>query len=93
MLKDTDVIPKSMAESCMQHGYCTAELNIWHIMKQLILPPDVNEVTMHKEILTLPKTSPSTLDQASKCSKKCSTDTTYASRPSKMFILKPWLHL
>ena len=35
-------------------------------MKQLILPPDVNEVTMQKEILTPSKASPSTLDQASK---------------------------
>ena len=35
-------------------------------MKQLILPPDVNEVTMQKEILTPPKVPPSTLDQASK---------------------------
>ena len=35
-------------------------------MKQLILPPDVNEVTMQKEILTPPKTLPLTLDQASK---------------------------
>ena len=24
-----DVIPKSMAESCMRHGYCTAELIVW----------------------------------------------------------------
>ena len=35
-------------------------------MKQLILPPDVNEVTMQKEILTPPKIPPSTLEQASK---------------------------
>ena len=34
-------------------------------MKQLILPPDVNEVTMQKEILTPPKVPPATLDQAS----------------------------
>ena len=59
-----DSIPKPMAEACMRHG--TAELIIWYIMKQLVLPPDVNEVTMQKEILTLPKTPPSTLDQASK---------------------------
>ena len=32
-------------------------------MKQLILPPDVNEVTMQKEILTPPKVLPATLDQ------------------------------
>ena len=40
----------------------------WYIMKQLILPPDVNEVTTPKEIeiLTPPKSPPSTLDQASK---------------------------
>ena len=61
-----DVIPKSMADSCMRHGYCTAELIIWHIMKQLILQPDVSEVTMQKEILTPPNTPPSTLDQASR---------------------------
>ena len=34
-----------MAEACMRHGYCTAELLTWYIVKQLILPPDVNEVT------------------------------------------------
>ena len=34
-------------------------------MKQLILPPDVNEVTMQKEILTPPRVPPTTLDQAS----------------------------
>ena len=53
-----DVIPKQMAESRVHHGYCTAELIIWYLMKQLILPPDVNEVTMQKEILT-PHKSPS----------------------------------
>ena len=31
--------------------------------EQLILPPDINEVTMQKEILTPPKVFPSTLDQ------------------------------
>ena len=46
--------------------YCTAELITWYIMKQLILPPDVNEVTMQKEIFTPPKIPPSTLDQSSK---------------------------
>ena len=60
-----EVIPKSLAEACMRHGYCTAELIVWYIMKQLILPPDVNEVTMQKEILTPPKVPPATLDQAS----------------------------
>ena len=54
-----------MADSCMRHGYCTAELIIWYIMNQLILPPDVNEVTMQKEILTPPKGPLPTLDQAS----------------------------
>ena len=57
-----EAILKNMADSCMRHGYCTAELIIWHIMKQLILPPDVHEATMQNEILTPPKT----LDQASK---------------------------
>ena len=33
-------------------------------MKQLILPPDINEVTMPKEILTPPRVLPATLDQA-----------------------------
>ena len=32
-------------------------------MKQLVMPHDVNEVTMQKEILTHPKVAPSTLDQ------------------------------
>ena len=50
----------------MRHGYCTAELIIWYIMKQLILPPGVNEVTVQKEILTPPNIPPSTLDQAAK---------------------------
>ena len=43
-----------------------AEPIVWYIMKQLILPPDVNEVTMQKEILTPPKIPPAILDQASK---------------------------
>ena len=60
-----EVIPKSLADACMRHGYCTAELIVWYIMKQLIVPPDVNEVTMQKEILTPPKVPPATLDQAS----------------------------
>ena len=46
-----DAIPKTIADSCMRQGYCAAELIIWYIVKQLILPPDVNEVTMQK-ILT-----------------------------------------
>ena len=37
--------------------------NVWYVMKQLILPHDINEVTMQKEILTQPKVAPSTLDQ------------------------------
>ena len=60
-----EVTPKTLAEACMRHGYCTAELIVWYVMKQLILPPDINEVTMQKEILTPPRISPSTLDQAS----------------------------
>ena len=58
-----DVIPKSIADACMRHGHCTAELTVWYVMKQLILPHDINEVTMQKEILTQPKVTPSTLDQ------------------------------
>ena len=58
-----DVIPKSIADARMRHGYCTAELVVWYVMKQLILPHDINEVTMQKEILTHPKVAPSTLDQ------------------------------
>ena len=46
-------------------GYCTAELIVWYIIKQLILPPDVSKVTMQKEILTPPRVPPATLDQAS----------------------------
>ena len=53
------------ASACMRHGYCTAELIVWYVMKQLILPPDINEVTMQKEILIPPKVPPATLDQAS----------------------------
>ena len=41
------------------------ELIVWYIMKQFIRPPDVNEVTMQKEILTPLKVPPATLDQAS----------------------------
>ena len=41
-----DAIPKSSAEACMRHGYCTAELIVWYVMKQLIMPHDINEVTM-----------------------------------------------
>ena len=58
-----DAIPKSIADACMRHGYCTAELIVWYVMKQLILPHDVNEVTMQRELLTPPKVTPSTLDQ------------------------------
>ena len=61
-----DAMPKSLADACVRHGYCTAELIIWYITKQLLLPPYVNEVTMQKEILTPPKVPPSTLNQASK---------------------------
>ena len=50
-----DAIAKSLADSCARHGYFAAELITWYIMKQLILPPDVNEVTTQKEILTPPK--------------------------------------
>ena len=58
-----DAIPKSIADACMRHGYCTAELIAWYVMKQLILPQDINEVTMQRELLTPPKVTPSTLDQ------------------------------
>ena len=58
-----DAIPKSIADARMRHGYCTGELRVWYVMKQLTLPPDVNEVTMQKEILTPPKVVPSTFDQ------------------------------
>ena len=54
-----DAIPRA----CMRHGYCTAELIVWYVMKQLILPHDINEVTMQRENLTPPKVTPSTLDQ------------------------------
>ena len=47
----------------MRHGYCTAELILWYVMKQLNFPPDINEVTMQKEILTPPRVPPATLDQ------------------------------
>ena len=61
-----DVVPKPVAEACMRHGYCTAELIVRYLMKQLSLPPDINEVMMQNEILTPPKVPPVTLDQASK---------------------------
>ena len=60
---DADALPKSIADACMRHGYCTAELIVWYVLKQLILPHDINEVTMQKEILTHPKVAPSTLDR------------------------------
>ena len=41
-----EVIPKTFADARMRHGYCTAELLVWYVMKQLTLPPDINEVTM-----------------------------------------------
>ena len=58
-----DAIPKSIADACMRHGYCTAELIVRYVMKQLILPPDIKEVATQKEILTPPKVPRSTLDQ------------------------------
>ena len=58
-----DAIPKSIADACLRRGYCTAELIVWYVMKQLTLPPDINEVTMQREILTPPKVPPATLDQ------------------------------
>ena len=58
-----DAIPISIVDACMRRGYCTAELIVWYVMKQLILPHDINEVTMQKDILTHPKVAPSTLDQ------------------------------
>ena len=64
-----DMIPKPMAEAGMRRGHCTAELIVWHIMKQLILPPDINEVTMQKEILTSPKVQP-----CPSGSKRCNID-------------------
>ena len=47
----------------MRHRYCTADLIVWYVMKQLILPPDINEATMQKEILRPPRVPPATLDQ------------------------------
>ena len=58
-----DVIPKLIADACERHGYCTVELIVWYVMNQLILPHDINEVTMQKELLTHPRVAPSTLDQ------------------------------
>ena len=55
-----NVIPKPIADACMRHGYCTAELIVWYVMKQLIRPHDIDEVTIQKEILTHPKVAPST---------------------------------
>ena len=50
-----EVIPKTLAEACMRHGYCTAEIIVWYIMKQLILPPDINEVTCKRKSSHLQK--------------------------------------
>ena len=66
-----DAIPKSIADACVRHGYCTAELIAWYVMKQLILPPDINEVTMQKEILTPPKYHPQRLIKGAHGSKRC----------------------
>ena len=43
-----DVIPKSIADACMRHGYCTAELIVWCVMKQLILPHDMRSPCRRK---------------------------------------------
>ena len=86
--------PKTIAEACMRHGYCTADLIVWYVMKQLILPPDINEVTMQKEILTHPKVSPATLDQA--CAwleERYNIDWIYASNQSRMCIQGLLWHL
>ena len=37
-----NLMPRAVADACMRHGYCTAELIIWYITKQLVLPPDLN---------------------------------------------------
>ena len=69
-----DAIPKSIADACMRHGYCTAELIVWYVMKQLTLPPDINEVTMQKEILTPPKVAPARLIRDVHGLKRCNID-------------------
>ena len=38
-----EVIPKTLAEARMRHGHCAAELIVWYVMKQLILPPDISK--------------------------------------------------
>ena len=55
-------MPKSLAGSCIRHGYCAAELIIRCIVKQLIL----HRSSQCRRRLTPPKVPPSTLDQASK---------------------------
>ena len=59
-----DVIPKPLAEACLRHGYCTADLIAWYIVKQLILPPDINDRAEGDPHTS--KSSPATLDRASK---------------------------
>ena len=58
-----EAIPKQFAASCVRKGYCTAMLIIWFVFKQMVLPDDISEVSMQKELLTPPKIAPSTVDQ------------------------------
>ena len=90
-------MPKSLADARMRHGYCTAELIIWYILKQLILPPDINEVTMQKEMPTPPQVLvlyyPPPWTKPRNGWKRCSTGSTYASRRSRTSTLGRWTHL
>ena len=61
-----EALPRPTNDSCMRYGYCTAEVLSWDMTKQLILAPDVNEVTMQKQTLRPPKLLSFTFAQASR---------------------------
>ena len=89
-----NTIPENLTDACTRHG-CTAGLIIWHIVKQLILPPDMSDFTVQKEILTLPtKHRHETWIRPRNGWRRFSTDSTCALRPSsRVSTLVHWLHL
>ena len=44
-----EAIPKQFADCCVRRGYCTAMLIIWYVLKQIVLPDDISEVSMQKD--------------------------------------------
>ena len=69
-----DVIPKPLAEACMRHGYCTAELTVWYITKQLILPPSSMRSQYKKRSSHLRKCHLPPLNKHPSGSKRCNID-------------------